>query len=86
VEVELGFLHRREFGMDGKESPEMLDRCKIWDWLFTGGAASVDEIATKFGWRKPRIKKLIEHEWFTVVSGVAKIATSRGAFPRQSAA
>lgn len=51
--------------MDGTETKDDLDRCKIWDVLFNSDHRSVGHIAQRTKIHANRVRSLVEHPWFT---------------------
>jgi hypothetical protein len=64
--------------MNGKETRDDLDRCKLWDAIYTDGPTGVGELSAKTGIASRRITALICHSWFASQHGLVYITAAGG--------
>ena len=73
-------LNQKGSCMDGKESKDDRDRCKVFDAIFKHGALTIEELTDIVSIGAARITRLVEHEWFEMQGGAVFIATVTGIY------
>lgn len=66
--------------MDGTETHDEYDRCRLFDVLFQMGPQTRRSLADFYGMPHSRVTHLTNHEWFSCSYGVVGIVRERGPF------
>jgi hypothetical protein len=62
---------------DGTKNMEQL-RTEIWDFVFTSGPQTINEIAERLRLNQETVDSAVDHEWFQRQGETIAIATNQG--------